>query len=178
VQAIQPLQKERDMLPSVKTLKTSAIASVLALCLAIPAAPAFAWGQREQDVLKGVIGTLAVTALIKEVRKPRQQIVYGGPKSYSSNAYDSGYNTGYQQPRQTQSDIYSSAAAQAFNSYTYSERQQIQRDLKRRGYYSGSIDGAFGPQTFRATAAYARATGNVERLATRNGAYGIYDSLV
>lgn len=161
------------MLPTVKTLKTSAIASMLAVALAIPAAPALAWGQREQDVLKGVVGTLVIGALIKEVTKPEPKVVYG-TKSYSGN----GYNNGYQQPRPVQTDIYSSAAAQAFNSYTSSERRDIQRDLARRGYYAGSIDGVFGPATYRATAAYARATGNLDRLATRNGAYGIYDSLV
>lgn len=156
------------MLPTVKTLKTSAIASVLALSLALPAAPAFAWGDREQGILTGVIGTLAATAIIKEVSKPK--VVYGGTKSY--------YGTPSQQPRPAQTDIYSSAAALAFNSYTYSERTQIQRDLKRRGYYTGAIDGVFGPATYRATAAYAKATGNVQQLATRAGAYGIYDSLV
>lgn len=166
------------MLLSVKTLRTSAIASALALSLAIPALPAHAWGQREQDVLKGVVGTLAVTALIKEVTKPEPKVVYRGTKSYAGPAYNSSYNSGYRPAPQVQNDIYSSAAAQAFNSYTYSERQQIQRDLKRRGYYAGEIDGVFGPATYRATLAYAQATGNVQRLATRAGAYGIYDSLV
>lgn len=161
------------MLPTVKTLKSSAIASVLAISLALPAAPALAWGQREQDVLKGVVGTLVIGALIKEATKPEPKVVYG-TKGYAGN----GYNTGHYPPRPAQADIYSSAAALAFNSYTYSERQQIQRDLKRRGYYAGAIDGVFGPATYRATAAFAQATGNVQRLATRAGAYGIYDSLV
>jgi len=160
------------MLPNVKTLKSTAIASVLAIALAVPAAPALAWGQREQDVLKGVIGTLAVTALIKEISKPQPKVVYGGTKSYSGAHYV------YQQPARSPDDIYSSAAAQAFNSYSYSQRLEIQRDLRRLGYYNGAIDATFGPLTFRATAAYARATGNIERLATRNGAFGVYDTLV
>ena len=158
------------MLPTVKTLKSSAVATVLALSLAIPAAPAFAWGQREQDVLKGVIGTLAVTALIKEVRKPKKQVVYG------TKSYEPTYT--YQPPRQPRIDIYSTAAAQAFNSYSYRERVEIQRDLARLGYYNGTYDGSFGPMTYRATAAYARDTGNLDLLGSRNGAYGIYDSLV
>ncbi len=171
------------MLPTVKTLKTSAIASVLALSLAIPAAPAFAWGDREQGILTGVLGTLAVGAIINEANKPKQRVVYGGTKSYqgNGNAYgrQNNHNTSYQPRRHVvQDDIYTSASALAFNSYTSSERREIQRDLARLGYYNGAIDGVFGPATYRATAAYARATGNLDRLATRNGAYVIFDTLV
>ena len=97
------------MLPTVKALKSSAIASVLAISLALPATPALAWGQREQDVLKGVVGTLVIGALIKEATKPEPKVVYG-TKSY----YGNGYNNGYQPPRPAQTDIYSSAAALAF----------------------------------------------------------------
>lgn len=164
------------MLPTVKTLKTSAIATVLAISLAIPAAPAMAWGQREQDVLKGVLGAVAVGVIINEVTKPKPQPVYRATKSYAGTGYNQGYNPGYNQ--QAVVDASYNAAKQAFNSYTSSERRNIQRDLQRRGFYHGAIDGAFGQQTYRATAAYARATGNLNLLATRNGAFGIYDSLV
>ncbi len=158
------------MLPSVKTLKTSAIASVLALSLAIPAAPAFAWGDREQGILTGVLGTLAVTAIISEANKPAPAPVYRATKSYPG--------TPAPVPNHNQVAASYASASQAFNSYSSSERREIQRDLQRLGYYKGAIDGVFGEQTFRATAAYARATGNLNLLATRNGAFGIYDTLV
>ena len=159
------------MLPFVKTLKTSAIASVLAISLAIPAAPAHAWGQREQDVLKGVIGTVIVGALINEAIKPQPKVVYTGTKSYVTPT------PVYAPAHHGNADAYASIAASAFNSYSFYERQEIQRDLKRLGYYAGAIDGTFGPQTFRATVAFARSTGNLDRLATRNGAFAVYDIL-
>lgn len=159
------------MLPSVKTLKTSAIASVLAISLAIPAAPAFAWGQREQDVLKGVIGTVIIGALINEAVKPKPRTVYTGTKSYATPSYT------YAKPQHGNSHVYYSVAASAFNSYSYSQRKEIQRDLKRLGYYGGAIDGTFGERTFRATVAFARSGGHLNKLATRNGAFAIYDIL-
>ena len=60
------------MLPAVSTLKRNTIAMLTAFAIALPAAPALAWGQREQDVLKGVVGTLAVQALIREAKRPQR----------------------------------------------------------------------------------------------------------
>jgi len=168
------------MLPYVKTLKTSAIATLLALSLAIPAAPALAWGQREQDVLKGVLGTLAVGAILREANKdraPAPQYYYVDPKPQHGTGY--GHHPkkpSYGHPRHT--SVYDTPAAQAFNSYTRHERQAIQRQLARHGYYNGGIDGSFGPGTYRAVAAYARDTGNADRLASRNGSFAIYDGLI
>ena len=165
------------MLPYVKTVKSSAIALMLAILTAVPSAPAFAWGQREQDVLKGVLGTLAVTAIIREANKNRTP----APKYYYLEPVPrSGYGTGhgYDKPRTSHNTLHNTAAAQAFNSYSRSERQAIQRQLSYHGYYSGRIDGSFGPGTYRAIAAYSRDTGNFDRLASRNGAFAIYDGLI
>jgi len=162
------------MLPCVKTVQNSAIAALLAVTMALPAAPALAWGQREQDVLKGVLGTLAVTAIIREANKDRAP----APKYYY---VDPTPNHGhYTPPKPTHSytNVYNTAAAHAFNSYSRHERQAIQRQLARFGYYNGGIDGSFGPGTYRAIAAYARDTGNKDRLASRTGAYAIYDGLI
>ncbi len=160
------------MLPCVKSTKSTAIAALLAISVAIPASPALAWGQREQDVLKGVLGTLAVTAVIKEINKnnnPKPNVIYAVPEH--------GRAPVYYQPAHPPTDIYSTSSAQAFNSYSYNERQAIQRQLARRGFYRGAIDGSFGQQTYRATLAYARATGDLRLLATRNGAFAVFDSL-
>jgi len=163
------------MLPCVKTMKKSAVAALLAVSLAVPAAPAFAWGQREQDVLKGVLGTLAVTAIIREANKnrvpaPRYYYVAPQPQPRHGNVY--------QRPTHSQTNVHNTAAAQAFNSYSRRERQDIQRQLSYYGYYNGGIDGSFGSGTYRAIAAYARDTGNLDRLATRNGSFAIYDGLI
>jgi hypothetical protein len=181
------------MLPNVKTMKSSAIAALLAVSLAVPAAPAFAWGQREQDVLKGVLGTLAIGAIINEANKgrrpaaqpqhyyvdPRPQGHYVEPRPQQGHGH--GYNNGHR-PRTPDHYAYNSVhgtpAAQAFNTYTRGERQQIQRKLARHGYYNGGIDGSFGAGTYRAIAAYARDTGNADRLSSRNGAFALFDSLI
>ena len=78
----------------------------------------------------------------------------------------------------TQNSIYGTPAAQAFNSYGSRERRAIQSQLRAYGYYSGGIDGSFGPGTYRAVIAYARDTGGEGRLGDRGGAYGIFDSLI
>ena len=172
------------MLPNVKTIRTTAIASLLAISLAIPAAPALAWGQREQDMLKGVLGTLAVAALIREANKdraPAPKYYYVDPKPQPQPQYGNAYGHGPKKPaygHNSYNSVYGTPAAQAFNSYSRQERQAIQRQLARHGYYSGGIDGAFGPGTYRAITAYARDTGNNERLATRNGAFAVYDALI
>jgi peptidoglycan hydrolase-like protein with peptidoglycan-binding domain len=74
--------------------------------------------------------------------------------------------------------IYRTPAAQAFNSYSHNERKAIQRSLRAYGYYSGGIDGAFGPGTYNAISAYARASGASGNLNTTGGAYALYDGLI
>lgn len=165
------------MLPS---LKTSAIAAVTALSLAVStAAPAHAWGKNEQNFLKGVAAAVIVGSIIKNSQahaQPAPAPVYQAPA----------YQPAPQHPHRghgrvvgsTQNSIYATPAAQAFNSYGSRERKAIQSQLRAYGYYSGGIDGSFGPGTYRAVVAYARDTGGERQLGDRGGAYGVYDSLI
>ncbi|MGL6209528.1 MAG: peptidoglycan-binding domain-containing protein, partial [Paracoccaceae bacterium] len=132
------------------------------------------WGQREQDVLKGVVGTLAVTTLLRQAQQQKRQAAQQ-PTYYYVDPQPQ-----YQQPQRhySHSSVYSTPAAQAFNSYSRGERQAIQRQLARHGYYYGGIDGAFGPGTYRAVEDYARDSGNRGSLSSRNGAFALYDSLI
>lgn len=157
------------MLPAVSTLKRNTIAVLTAFAIALPAAPALAWGQREQDVLKGVVGTLAVQALIREAKRPQRNrpvVVQPHPQPV------------YVQPTQNYTSIYRTPAARAFNSYSSSERRLIQRRLSAYGYYRGGIDGAFGPGTYSAVTAYAQDQGQSGQLAATAGAFGVYDGLI
>ena len=54
----------------------------------------------------------------------------------------------------------------------------IQRNLRAWGYYHGSIDGSFGPGTYRAVQAFARDEGALASLNTTAGAYSLYDGLI
>ncbi len=187
------------MLP---TVKSTAIASLTALSLALGAAlPAKAWDQREQDVLKGVVGTIVAQSVLQQYgvlqpRQPRQQPAYQQP-AYREPVYQQP-RVVYQEPRYAQpryaqpryvepvyaprtvysTSVYRTAAAQAFNSYSLTERRAIQRRLAAQGYYYGGIDGSFGPGTYNAISAYAADRGVAERLAYREGAFGIYDALI
>ena len=155
------------MLPAVSTLKRNTIAAITAFAIALPAAQALAWGQREQDVLKGVIGTLAVQALIREAKRPQRNrpvVVQPQPQPV------------YVEPAPQYTSIYRTAAARAFNSYSSSERRLIQRRLSAYGYYRGGIDGSFGPGTYTAITAYARDEG--QSLKSVSSAYGVYDGLI
>lgn len=168
------------MLPHIKTpFKTAAITLVTALTLAVTsAAPAAAWGQREQDVLKGVAGALILKAIIDDAQRDRRtQPVYREvpeperyvqPKKHDPRrTYDGGHTS-----------VYSTPAARAFNSYSSSERRLIQRRLAHWGYYRGGVDGSFGPGTYSAVLAYARDNGQGRSLGTTAGAFGVYDGLI
>lgn len=69
-------------------------------------------------------------------------------------------------------------ASRVFATYSSADRRAIQRNLARYGYYRGGIDGAFGPGTYNALAAYARDVNQSGALATNGGVYGLYDSLI
>ena len=196
------------MLPSVvqktiastSTFKRGALASLLAIAIAIPAAPAMAWGQREQDTLKGVVGTLIVGGLIMDAQrnkaKPQPQPVYQAPRQepryYQEPRYHQEPTRGYghvrhyeepsyyEAPRQytPQVSIYRTPAAAAFNSYSSSERRLIQRRLAAYGYYRGGVDGSFGPGTYSAIVAYANDQRLSRQLASTASAYGVYDALI
>jgi Putative peptidoglycan binding domain len=176
------------MLP---TVKNTAISAVTALSLALGlAAPAKAWDQREQDVLKGVVGTVVLGTVLRDygILPPRNRPVYQQQPVYQPPVYQPPravytqpryYEEPVYQPRQTYStSVYRTAAAQAFNSYSLSERRAIQRRLAAQGYYYGGIDGSFGPGTYNAVAAYAADLGQSQRLASRDGAFGLYDGLI
>ncbi|MGB3250220.1 MAG: peptidoglycan-binding domain-containing protein, partial [Tabrizicola sp.] len=156
---------------SVMNAKTTLIAGLTALSIAaVPATPALAWGDKEQGFVAGVATAVIVDELLKNNRKAR--------------LYDRGYTAGptyveprpvYSEPRHT-SSIYATPAARAFQSYSLRERKAIQSNLRAWGYYRGGIDGAFGPGTYNAVAAYARDEG--QSLKSNSAAYGVYDGLL
>ena len=159
------------MLLSVMNMKTTLIAGLTALSIvAVPAAPALAWGDKEQGFVAGVTTAIIIDELLKNGRKAR--------------AYDRGHTAAptYVEPRPVYaapshtSSIYATPAALAFQSYSSSQRKPIQPNLLAWGYYRGGIDGAFGPGTYNAVAAYARDEG--QSLRSTSAAYGVYDGLL
>ena len=145
--------------------KAKAIAALTAGALIVSsAAPSYAWGQREQDVLKGIIGTIVIGALIKEATKPQVQPL---PSHQPQPVY---------MPAPT--SIYNTAVAARFNGYSNNNQRRIQSTLSAYGYYKGSIDGIFGPGTYSATVSYANATGKSNLLSTQAGVTAIYDALL
>ena len=146
------------MLPAVSNIKRNTVALLTALAIALPAAPALAWGQREQDVLKGAAGVLLLQGIIRETKPNRHH-----------------YQPRYEPQRVS---VYSTAAARAFNNYSSSERRLIQRRLAAYGYYRGGIDGSFGPNTYNAIVSYASAQGQARQLDSTSSAYGVYDGLI
>ena len=62
------------MLPK---LHTAVVTTVTALSIALgAAAPAAAWGQREQDTLKGAVGALVLKAIIDDARRDQAPIYH------------------------------------------------------------------------------------------------------
>lgn len=158
------------MLPA---FKSTALAALTAVAIAAtPAAPAYAWGDNEQNFVKGIAATILVQGLIREAKRPqRNQPVYVQPRPvYQEPQY---HQPSYQPQYQT--SIYRSPAAQAFNSYSRAERRLIQKRLAAYGYYRGGFDGAFGPGTYSAVTAYAHDQG--QSVASNAQAFGVYDGL-
>jgi hypothetical protein len=155
------------------SLKTTTIAATVALSIAtLSAAPAQAWGKKEQGFVAGVATAIIIDELIdnnrhrKAAPAPAPRYVYQEPRVV------------YQEPRVTHGSIYNTNAAQAFNSYSRQERKAIQRSLRAQGYYRGGVDGAFGPGTYNAVVTYARDAGAAGHLRSAGGAYAIYDGLI
>jgi hypothetical protein len=186
------MEKEFTMLPiTFASAKTSAIAAVTALSLALTAAaPAHAFGKNERKFLEGVAATLIIGAIINDAKArsqpapaPQPQPQYRPRPQYDDRpAYD---NRGHRHEHRTtgrvigtSGSVYSTPAAQAFNRYSAAERRAIQRSLRAYGYYSGGIDGAFGPGTYNAVLAYARDTGGAHQIKSQAGSFGLYDSLI
>ena len=160
------------MLLSVATLKTSLVAAVTAASIAaVPAAPALAWGEKEQGFVAGVATAVIVDELLKNNRKARAY-----DRSKAAPVYVEPRPV-YVEPRHTTS-IYATPVGRAFQSYSAQERKAIQRNLRAWGYYRGGIDGAFGPGTYNAVTAYARDEGAAGNLRSTAGAYAIYDGLL
>lgn len=141
--------------------KTGLAGTALALTLSLAApAPALAWGENEQNFVSGIAAAL----LLGTVAQGR----HGQPAQT--------------QPVRTQPvqavPLHQTPAAQAFNSYGGQERRAIQRKLASYGYYRSGIDGQFGMGTYNAVVAYARDSGNEAQLQSRNGAFGLLDSLL
>lgn len=192
------------MLPAVKT---SAFAALTALVLTSGlAAPALAFGDKERAFVQGAAAALVVDALIDQNRNQRQlqqqqQRYVAPPRYYEEPRYVEPQRyrepPRYAQPYYEEDQryappapvyrehrayapqgSYSATVANAFNSYSRGERQAIQRRLARAGYYNSSIDGSFGPGTYRAVLAYARNSGADRDLETRAGAFGFFDALL
>lgn len=172
------------MLPN---LRTTIVSTITALSIALgSAAPAAAWGQREQDTLKGAAGALILKAIIDDARRDRAPVyrhapapVYReAPAPIYREAPQRRHSHGHAQPRPQAQSIYSTPVARAFNSYSNAERRLIQRRLAYWGYYRGGVDGAFGPGTYSAVVAYARDQGQGRNLGSTAGAFGVYDGLI
>ncbi len=162
------------MLPAVtRTL----IAATAALSLtAASVAPANAWGKNEQNFLKGVLATVAVGTIINQVQK-RPRAVARAP-IYQQPAYQPVYQQPVRQPVYV--PAYSAprtAASLAFADYSPAMRRAIQRNLATYGYYTGSIDGAWGPRTSAAVRTYAADAGLSANLSSYGGAVRVLDGL-
>lgn len=165
-------------------LPKAAIAGVVALGLTLSAmTPAQALGRNERNFLKGVAAAVVVDQVIKGVRNNQRQRV---TQSYATPRYNfvqpaPTYATARStyQPRPTyQSAIYSTPMAQAFNSYTNTDRKRIQQRLAAQGHYTSGIDGSFGPGTYTAISSYASARGETNKLNTPSGVFGLFDGLI
>ncbi len=164
-------------------LRTYATATTAALALAAATAAPVQAGQRERDFLKGVAATVIVGSVLTGLNNQRAQAqprYYAPPRVQPQPQYyvpPARHEPSYfAQPARP--SLSTSAASQAFKSYSLTERRAIQRQLARQGYYSGSIDGIFGPATFRAVSAYAADRGLHGRIDSASGAYTVYDSLI
>ncbi|WP_431298527.1 peptidoglycan-binding domain-containing protein [Tabrizicola sp. BL-A-41-H6] len=165
------------MLPTVMTAKSTIIAALAALSIvAVPAAPAHAWGDKEQGFVAGVATAVIVDELLKQSRQAR---AYRRAPAVAAPTYFVEPRQTYATPTHTATtSIYRTPAAQAFNSYSRAERKAIQRALRSWGYYRGGLDGAFGPGTYNAISAYARDEGVSANLRSTNTAYAVYDGLI
>jgi hypothetical protein len=164
------------MLPIVITAKRHLVAATMAVSIAaLPAAPALAWGDREQGFVAGVATAVIVDRILRQQpliprARPAQPTYFVDPTPSRPAIVNPA--------PMASSSIYRTPAARAFQSYSPAERKAIQRNLRAWGYYRGGIDGAFGPGTYSAVADYARDEGLSSNLATSTGAYAVYDGLL
>lgn len=165
------------MLPNIRTSATAALTAI-SLALALPA-PANAWGERQQNTLAALAAAGIIGTLIYQNNRQRQ---YAAPVTRAPvQQYPRYQEPRYQEPAYRSAPIagvYATPAARAFNSYTPAQRRAIQSRLSQAGYYHGGIDGAFGPQTYRAIMAIAGDTSGANQLATMSGALEFYDAIL
>jgi len=140
------------------------VAGVTAVAItATSVVPANAFDRDERQFLKGIAATLLVQKIIKESKKNKK--VQEQPQPVP-------------QPVYVPSSIYATPAAQAFQSYTPTQRRLIQQRLSAYGYYRSGIDGSFGPGTYNAVLAYARDIGQASAMQATGSAYAVYDRLI
>lgn len=170
------------MLPDIRKTATAAIAAI-SLAAGLPA-PAFAWGEKEQNALAAIVAAGVIGTLIVRENKRRNAAPVSRAPIQTVPSY---YQPRYEQPRYTPpsqyrpaapSGIYATPAARAFNSYSPAERRRIQSRLANAGYYKGGIDGAFGPMTYNAIVAIAGDSSGTDQLDTMGGAYEFYDAIL
>lgn len=152
------------MLPfsATPSLRTSSLAAALAFSLALgPAAPSYAWGEGEQNFVAGVATTLLLTQMFKGGGKKKAAPVPTYTPVYAPSV-----------------SVYNTPAAATFNAYGDTEQRRIQSTLSAYGYYSGPIDGVFGPGTYNATIAYANATKRSSLTTTMAGCATLYEDLL
>lgn len=158
----------------------TALAAATALSIGLTSTPALAWGDREQGIVTGIAGTL----LYQHVRRDNRAHEQPRPRPYPQDDYyyqQPGYRPAPPQPQYYQPQrvsVHRTALGQAFNSYSSAERRDIQRELRRMGYYDGRVDGAFGQGTYQAVASYARRSRQSDANRSMASAYGVYDSLL
>ncbi|NPD14645.1 peptidoglycan-binding protein [Xinfangfangia sp. D13-10-4-6] len=170
------------MLPK---FRTAAVALIAATSLGLTSMPALAWGKKEQGFVAGVATAVIVDQLIQNGQHRRQhnQPGYYQPPQYVAPppAYVPPPAPTYRPHRpapQTYNSVHATPAGQAFRTYSVSERKAIQRQLRRAGYYYGSIDGTFGTGTYNAITAWARDSGASANLRSTGGAFAVYDGLL
>ncbi|MFN3822496.1 MAG: peptidoglycan-binding domain-containing protein [Pseudorhodobacter sp.] len=178
------------MLPMFRKTVTAAVAGIA--LLAMPVAPAHALGKNERNFLKGVAAAAIVGAIIADQRKRQVQTAtpyYVPPAHVAPQPRYSQPEPRYTQPQHRTGRVIGAAphqgsglsqtpSAHAFNSYSPADRRAIQRRLAAFGYYSGGIDGAFGPRTHQAIYAFARQAGRTDALESAQGAFSVLDALL
>lgn len=171
-------------------LRKTAIAALAALSL-VPAAaaPANALGKKDKAFIAGAATAVVAGAVINNMRTngtwpfaasqpryaaPVQPQYYVQPRTTYANTTPQRVTY---QPRYVAPSVHSTPAAQAFSEFSPQQRREVQISLARYGYYSGAIDGAWGPGTSGALEAYARDAGRAGQLRSVAGAYGVMDGL-
>lgn len=146
---------------------------VTAALIASIAAPAWAWGQRERDVLTGMVAATVIGSMVRQNREhpvapsrplaPTYARAAYAPVAYAPVAH------------RAAGDI---EARAAFGSFSGQARFAIQNALAQRGYYGGRIDGTWGPGTWAALQGYAADRGARQALRSYDGTMAVFEDLM